>query len=363
MKVLQIIQKAQRRGAEIFACQLSVELQKMGHKVDVVYLFDQEDFQLDFTLTFIPLHADQSKRFWDFKGYRLLSEIIKKGQYDVVQANAGDTLKYAAISKKLHGWKNPLVFRNANNMSSFIRNRIHKALNQWFLNQCDYFISVSENCRLDLVNLYPRAKGNSKTITIGTIDFAQIEPAKHSDAHPILINIGGLVPEKNQEFLVKVFAELLDEYPSARLWLLGDGPERNKIEQHIVNLHIDESVVLWGNRPDAVALLKASDLMVMPSFIEGLPGVILEAMSCKIPVIAANVGGISEVIHDGVTGGLMNGYDTKAYKNKIIQFLNDEKLRNTCVANAQELIQTKYLLPKIASRFQETYAEISGNQR
>ncbi len=71
MKILQIIQRPQRRGAEIFACQLSIELQKLGHDVDVAYLFDQEDFQLDFAFNFMPIHATQSHRFWDVKARKI----------------------------------------------------------------------------------------------------------------------------------------------------------------------------------------------------------------------------------------------------------------------------------------------------
>jgi hypothetical protein len=60
------------------------------------------------------LEANEKKRWWDFKHYAKLANIIKKGQYDLVQANAGDTLKYASLSKKIFGWKAKLVFRNAN---------------------------------------------------------------------------------------------------------------------------------------------------------------------------------------------------------------------------------------------------------
>src|SRR5262245_48822963 len=111
LKILQIIQKPQRRGAEIFACQLSVELIKRGHHVDVVYLFDMP-VQLNFDLRFTPLHANAKRRFWDVKAYKKLNDIIVGNGYDIVQSNAGDTLKYAAISKALYHWRAKLIFRN-----------------------------------------------------------------------------------------------------------------------------------------------------------------------------------------------------------------------------------------------------------
>ena len=87
MRVLQLIQKPQLRGAEIFACQLSKEFADQGTHVDVVYLFENGNFALQFDLNFIPLHASQRSRLWDLKAYKRLSKIIQEGGYDIVQAN------------------------------------------------------------------------------------------------------------------------------------------------------------------------------------------------------------------------------------------------------------------------------------
>ena len=80
MKILQVIQRPQFRGAEIFACQLSVELIKLGHEVDVLFLFGANDQQLPYPLHFIPLHANIKRRFLDLKAYKKIKQIIKKGE-------------------------------------------------------------------------------------------------------------------------------------------------------------------------------------------------------------------------------------------------------------------------------------------
>ncbi|MCA6073421.1 glycosyltransferase family 4 protein [Fulvivirga sedimenti] len=358
LRILQIIQRPQRRGAEIFACQLSMELIQLGHEVDVLYLFDAPENQLKFDLNFIGLNAHENRRFWDFVKYRQLADIIRKGRYDVVQANAGDTLKYAVLSKKIHKWKTPLIFRNANKMSAFIRGQFHYRLNRWFLSQCDYYISVSENCRIDLIGLYEKAREKSKTITIGTYHFEHIDALQRNDENTIFINIGGLVPEKNHLYLIDVFNAIRSDYPNARLWLVGDGKQRKAIEEHIAALSLEQYVKLWGNRKDAISLLKASDVMIMPSLIEGLPGVILEAMSCGIPVIATDVGGIGEVVLDRKTGILIEDWKSESFEKAIHKILDDINFRQLIVKNARELVDERFLLPNIAEEFLRTYSSL-----
>ncbi len=360
MKILQIIQKPQRRGAEIFACQLSEALQEAGHEVDIVFLFDNEIFELDFSLNFIPLGGNPKKRFTDFGAYRRLARLISDGEYDVVQANAGDTLKYAAFSRFLFRWSAPLVFRNANKMSAFIRGSVHKRLNRWLLAQCRYYISVSENCRQDLIGLYAPANNRSETITIGTFRFDEVTPVKKTD-FPVLINIGSLVPEKNQVFLLDILQQLRSTYPTARLWIFGEGRERKHLEEKITAKGLGESVTLWGNRPDVISHLKAADVMVMPSFIEGLPGVILEAMSCRVPVIAAPVGGIPEVVRDGETGYTPENYDAEQYAQTIVTCLENEKQRKVLTEAAFAQTESTYLLPVIAQSFLTCYQKIIRN--
>ena len=83
MKILQIIQRSQLRGAEIFACQLSEQLQQMGHEVHMLVLFGKPSQLFDFPQPFHFLEADEKKRWWDLAGYKKLSQFIKNGHYDL----------------------------------------------------------------------------------------------------------------------------------------------------------------------------------------------------------------------------------------------------------------------------------------
>ncbi len=359
MKILQIIQKPQLRGAEIFACQLSIELKMIGDTVDVAYLFSNESNQLNFDLNFISLHGSAKKRFLDWRAYKKLNEVIILGNYDIVQANAGDTLKYAVFSKKIFGWKQPLVFRNANTLGAFIKNKIHKRFNQALLSSCDYFISVSESCRRDLISIYSPAEQRSETIPIGTYEFEKIVPSefRHS-SEPVLINVASFVPEKNHSFLLDIFHLFFQKNKSGYLWLVGDGKLRPALEAKARALALEERIIFFGFTKNVLQLLKAADVMVMPSKIEGLPAVILEALAMGVPVVASSVGGIPDVITDESTGFCISSEESERYVEKIERILKDEELRKKIIGNGKAIISSNFAMSSIGKKFKSAYTNL-----
>ncbi len=240
-------------------------------------------------------------------------------------------------------------------MSAFIKGSGHKHLNTWFLSFCTYYISVSENCRQDLISLYPRVALVSETITIGTYKFNEVTPASTPEEGPVLINVGGMVPEKNHDFLLEIFLNLKKQLPDCKLWLVGEGKTREALENKIIKNDIQEDVKFWGNRPDVISLMKAAHVMVMPSRIEGLPGVILEAMSCGLPVAATPVGGIPEVIKDRETGLILSLDNPKQNAEALLRLISSPELLKDITNSAAKMVQEQFLMPNIAQKFIKTY--------
>jgi L-malate glycosyltransferase len=354
MKILQIIQKPQLRGAEIFACQLSEELVKLGHEVDVLYLFTYKSFDLQFNLKFISAGANRAFRFSDFRGYRKIAKIIKEGGYEIVQANAGDTMKYAVFSRFFFKWKARLVYRNANQISAFMVGPARTFFNRFLLRRVDYVISVSDICWKDLVEFAPFVMDKSSPIPIGTYEFDDIPPMDVSHSHPVVIHIGSFVREKNQEFLIRSFKLFLDARPDAMLWLVGDGPQRQQAEKLVDDLGISTSVVFWGYKKDVIRILKSAQMLVLPSRTEGLPGVILEAFACRVPVIASDVGGIPEAVVHNETGICLKSGSHADYAAAMEKML-DSAFRDRIVAAAYDLVTSKYDLRIIAGLFEGVY--------
>ncbi|HMR44786.1 MAG TPA: glycosyltransferase, partial [Saprospiraceae bacterium] len=308
MKILQIIQRPQLRGVEIFTCQLSEELNRADVKTDVLFLFGNAESlgSLDgFNVPFIHLNANEKKRLYDFKAYKNLYRIIETGEYDVVQANAADTLKYAAFSKMLFGWKQPIVFRNASKMSDFIHSLLKKLLNQLLVNKTAFVASVSEECRKDFVKAFRYPPSKTQTITIGVNP--QLPPAYDNLQNigvvkkPVYLSVAGFVPEKNHAGLLNIFSRIKQDQPEAQLVLIGSGKLENEIKNLCKTMQLEDAVFFTGPRKDVLRIMPLCDALLIPSLIEGLPGVILESFLCKLPVVAYGVGGIGEVVKDGAT--------------------------------------------------------------
>ena len=364
LKILQIIQRSQLRGAELFACQLSTELQKQGHQVDVLVLFGKRSDIFKFELPFYYLEANEQKRWWDFKTYKKLSSFIKKGEYDIVQANAGDTLKYASLSKKLYRWKAKFVFRNANKISGFLTNRFKKNLNTWLMQEVDFVASVSEECTLDFKKIFPFIHNRIECLPIG-VDLNSPKPYNSlneigiSDDGPFILHVGGFMPEKNHKGLIRIFSNLIQEIPNAKLLLIGEGKLKTETVALVSQMELSQNVVFLGRRSDVQQIMSCCQVLVLPSLIEGLPGVILESFVNKLPVVAYNVGGIKEVVVDQKTGWLVDADNEteflKALKESLS--LSTETIRE----NAYSLVSYNYTNKSIAKRFFEFYQKALEN--
>jgi glycosyltransferase involved in cell wall biosynthesis len=362
MKIIQLIQKPQRRGAEIFAVQLSEVLSRMDHEVLLISLFEGTG-ELIFSGRIINLNRSLSHRFLDFSGWQKLSEIIQSFQPDLVQANAADTLKFSVFSKLFFKWKAPIVYRNANQMGDFIRGRGHRFFNQFLINRLVGVVSVSEASRTDLQRNFIFDLDKSVVIPIG-IDTGEIVEKLKEDTLPtlpesFLIQIGGWVPEKDPLGMIGIFEKLSPELPDLQFVFMGSGPLEKEMIQRIGEIDLGQRIHLIPNQQNIFPILAKAKAMVMSSKIEGLPGVILEAMYCQIPVIAYDVGGIPEVVKSGETGWLVPGGDSAAFAQTILECLSlQDEARKIITDNAKKLVEEKYQIGKIAEEFEGLYREL-----
>lgn len=364
MRIIQLIQKPQLRGAEIFACQLSNHLVEQGHEVLVVTIF-KGNSQLPFKGEIIDLERPLSKRFVDFEGWRNFNRVIKKFQPDIIQANASDTLKFAVSSKLVFSCKIPIIFRNASKMGDFINSKLKLGLNKFYLSKVSFVISVSKECEKDFIKTFNFQKNRIKTIEIGVEDQKIGTIPKDLDSiykkGPVLSHIGGFVPEKNHNGLINIFKKTINKFPNAQLLLMGKGNLESEIKLKTEELKIQDSVHFLGYRNDVLEILHHSDAFILPSYIEGLPGVILESMYCKTPVVAYNVGGIGEVVVQGKTGWLVEKNDELTFHNYIEEVLTDKSELQKRVISAKEMVSEKFMNEQIAKKFSLCYDYVLNN--
>ena len=359
MKILQLIQKKQLRGAEIFAAQLSSHLIEQGHHVIIVSLIDGEA-KLPFQGKIISLNVNIRLKMIDVTGWKKLADLIADFCPDIIQANAGDTLKYAIFSKKLFRWNQPIVFRNASMISNYARGFFSKKLISYLLNNTKHIIAVSDTTKQDLVNHFNISSKKIIAIPVG-IELQSYKSIAAFDNNKInLVHVGGFSFEKNHKGLLSIFKKLLSKNGSFQLWLLGDGPLRKKIEDLAFELGLAQHVHFLGFVDNPIDYINAADMLLLPSIIEGLPGVILEAFYCKTLVVANDVGAISELIIDHKTGRLIKKEDETSFVEAIMTLYSmDPSLKLNITTLANEVVMRDYINKINTQKFIDLYSSLT----
>jgi len=361
MKILHLIQKPQNRGAETFASQLANHQKAEGNIVKIVSVFDGTA-NLPWKEPIESLHASHRFRFTDIKAWKNLNNIINEFNPDLVQANAGDTLKYAVFSKKLYGWEHPIFFRNASEVGRYLKSPFQKKFNSFLYKNVDYVISVSRASEIDILKNFRFLKGKTEVIPVGLetipkIDEAKLEPenCKH------IIHVGGFSFEKNHEALIRIFEKTSASIQNVHLHLIGDGPLRSKIESIVKVKGLASKITFHGFIDEPLPYIKAADILVLSSIIEGLPAVILEAMYCETAVIAYGVGGIKEIVLPGKTGKIIEKNDEIGFVRALIEKLRKVPNGDPEIIQAKKMVSDKFSNDFIATQFLQCYQQVRKN--
>jgi glycosyltransferase involved in cell wall biosynthesis len=216
----------------------------------------------------------------------------------------------------------------------------------------DAFIGVADSHGRHLVERehFPAAKVHvihngvdTDRFTPGDKQQVRSELALPADAKVIAI-LAALRPEKNHEFFLRTAAKILAQEPKSQFLVIGDGALRSSLEVLARELGIEHVTHFLGSRPDVDRVLTAVDVLALTSHNEASPVSILEALSCGVPAVAANVGSVSETVIDNVTGKLFPTGDEAAYIKSILELITDEPLRTRLGATGrQQVIEQRSL--------------------
>ena len=156
---------------------------------------------------------------------------------------------------------------------------------------------------------------------------------------------------------------VFQEYPGTRLILVGDGPLQEDLRDEVRDLGIEASVFFVGFRIDIPAVLAALDLLVVPSVLEGFPMITLEAMAMAKPIVATDINGIREEIHNGKTGILMPPADPQALAEAINQLLKDKFKAKALGMEARKRAEAMFDLKHQIPLYEELYKQLLNEKR
>jgi L-malate glycosyltransferase len=152
----------------------------------------------------------------------------------------------------------------------------------------------------------------------------------------IIANIAALAPHKDYPTFLRTVAALKERQLKAKYLIIGEGSERDNIEQLIIEMNLQNDVILTGFRKDIEKIFSEIDLLLFTSETEGLGTTILDAFCCYVPVVATKAGGITEMIEHEKTGMLSNVKDYKSLAENVLRIFSNDDLRKNIIVNASE---------------------------
>jgi glycosyltransferase involved in cell wall biosynthesis len=202
-----------------------------------------------------------------------------------------------------------------------------------------------------------------KTVVIhNAVEVDTVPQASPDGGLPLrVVSVGRIAPPKDFITLLRAVARLEDG--AVALTVLGDGPERGLVEAEIEELGLGGTVTLSGDVYDVPSRLAQADVFVLSSRSEGLPISVLEAMAAGLPVVAADVGGLREVVQDGATGQLFAAGDVGALAEKLAVLAADPAVRRNLGEAARERVAARFALPQWRDRHVRLYDELIAGRR
>lgn len=357
MHVLHVVSSLEIGGQERMILDLARGLKERGHRVTVLSLAHGGALTRAFGT--IPVVSVARRGGVEPSLTMAIADIVKELRVDAVHTHNPVALIYAGPAAR---WAKVPRLVHTKHGANPPRSRTDLLARRAVLRLCDAYVAVSEPTAqvartLDLV-----PESMLRVIPNG-ID---VDAFIHNPANRLTVRqrlgippsalvvgtVGRLAPEKAHWFLVSAMKPLLG--PKTHLIIVGEGPERPRIEKSI-SADLRPFVHLPGARSDIPALLSAFDIFVLSSSTEGLPLAVPEAMAAGLPVVSTAVGGLPTVIEDGRTGRLVPFGDERALRMAIEDLLRDAGKRAAYGRAALGEARSRFGLDRVVSAYETLY--------
>jgi L-malate glycosyltransferase len=363
-------------GSGIVATELAMALADLGDEVHVIsYALPSRLSLLNSRTFFHEVVTPRYPLFDDYPPYSLalttkIVEVARHNSLDLVHVHYAIPNAVSAVLAReivapqplpvvttLHGTDVTLVGNDPNYLET----------TRWGIIQSDAVTAVSESLRRTTIEQL--GIQNQIDVVPNFVDPRRYERAREQTcarrwAKPgerVLVHISNFRPVKRVLDVVEVFKRVHARVPS-RLLMVGDGPDRGKVEQHCRENRICHAITFIGSLPLVEEVLVGADLFLLPSETESFGLAALEALACEVPVVATRVGGIPEVVIDGETGYLCAVGDVDGMAAAALRLLTDDGLRRAFGAAARRRAITKFSQDAVVARYRQIYERVTGRQ-
>jgi glycosyltransferase involved in cell wall biosynthesis len=179
---------------------------------------------------------------------------------------------------------------------------------------------------------------------------------------PVIGSVGRMVPVKRFDLFLKMARVIISSRPDIRFLLVGDGPMRGELENLAGGLGLEENVIFTGFRHDVTDLINCLDIFALTSYHEGIPMALLEAMAMKKIVVSTAVGGIPEVIEDGVSGNLIYGNEAGELAALCLRILENRNMQLNLAMAARAQIEREFSIKTLRDRVRGLYVNLTTDK-
>jgi len=281
--------------------------------------------------------------------FLFLIQIIRKYDIDIIHAHS--TIPTGLIGVLVSRLIKKPVFITAHGMdvNNFMEHTLFKRLITYSLSNSDKVIAVSKDLKGKMTSL--GINPDKIKVLRNGVDTGRFKPTKDNFIHRtydlpddtlLILFVGYMDTFKGIFELEEAFSRMKDK--NVALIMVGEGPKKADLEKKVLGHDLKEQVVLTGAVPreDIDKYYKSADIFVLPSHSEGIPLVILEAMASGLPVIATNVGGLSEVVDDGENGFLIHPKDVENLATKLERLIDDPRVRERLASNSVKIMENEF---------------------
>lgn len=333
MKIMQFMPEFGLAGAETMCENLSYELLAKGHDVTVVSLYDYKSAITDRLIkNGVRLIFLGKKPGLDISIIHRIRRLIDKEKPDIIHTHRY-ILKYVFLASV---GLNVKIIHTVHNIAQKENNAIDRFING-ILFRRDYAtpVALSKIVQETILETYKLTEDKVPIVLNGVRLRGSNARTDYAFGKSInIIHVGRYTAVKNHSALISAVVKLHRQFPQLKLNLYGDGELKGDIDNQIKKLEADKYVFDNGLTDNVAAALNDADIFVLPSIYEGVPMTIIEAMDSGLPIVASNVGGIPNMIEDGVDGVLCST-DVESIYNCLLQVIEDQELRARIGHNAR----------------------------
>jgi len=367
MNVLHLINSGGYYGAEnvVIALAESLERQDCRSTIGVFHNEHQQNEELTRQAEKRGLSVQQiaCRGRWDRQAIRAIRETIESRNIDVLHTHGYKPDIYGFLAAR--GLGIPIVATCHLWTRQTVAVRFYDFLGSLFLRRFDAVVAVS-----DVIAKSLRHSGIRES-KISVIDNG-IDLPRFSQASPTLAGkidkgqklvvgtVGRLVEQKGLAYFLRAAREVLLDFPNAIFVVVGDGPDREKLEDLTKELAIERSVLFTGQCADMPGAYASMDVFVLASIDEGMPMAVLEALGSRKPVVATSVGAVPRLIIPEKTGLLVAPRDVQALKMAILKLLGDPSLRSQLGDAGKELVERGHSHELMAQNYLHLYRQMSA---